>query len=137
MLWQYVIFIILLWLRHLTFSVLLLVKNGANVILNYIKPTKILNAHFNKPDDAFKTVFKDIFELLILPTLIRHWPIYYEDVFRGLHTTKILKPKPGICRHSPKAQDETKQVGCFLSSPAYKCTFVTQIFYGENLHTNH
>ena len=32
-------------------------KNGANVISNDIKPTKIQNAHFNKPDAAFMTMF--------------------------------------------------------------------------------
>ena len=38
-------------------SVLLLVKNnGANVISNDIKPTKIQNIHLNKPDAAFKTI---------------------------------------------------------------------------------
>ena len=30
---------------------------GANVISNDIKPTKILNVHFNKPDAAFKASF--------------------------------------------------------------------------------
>ena len=32
---------------------LLLVKKGANVISNDIKPTKILNVYFNKPDAGF------------------------------------------------------------------------------------
>ena len=64
---KYLIFIILLWLHHLTFSVAFSLtfgkKNGANVISNDIKPTKIQNE-------------QDIFELLILPILICHWPIY-------------------------------------------------------------
>ena len=37
--------------------------------------TKKQNVHFNKPDAAFKTLkhfLLDIFELLILPTLIYH-----------------------------------------------------------------
>ena len=52
---------ILLWLHHLTFSGAFSLtfgkKNGANVISNDIKPTQILNVHFNKPDAAFKTSF--------------------------------------------------------------------------------
>ena len=54
------LYIILLWLHHLTFSGAISL-NGANVISNDIKPTKIQNVHLNQPDDAFKTSFLDIY----------------------------------------------------------------------------
>ena len=75
---KYVISIILLCLHHLTFqehSVLLLVKNGANVISNEIKPTKTLNVDFNKPDAAFKTSLTDLW-IDHLVCLICYWPLY-------------------------------------------------------------
>ena len=66
------IFIIILWLHHLTFSGAFSLTfgstNGVNVISNDIKPTKIQYVHFNNPDAALKKTF-------LKPSPYFHWSL--------------------------------------------------------------